>query len=154
MDDKYALIWKIRYAMRFGRRQARLLDRVARCMKLLTFAAGTTAFASVIGDSAWLTQWSGLAVAVLAIIDGLWNPSALAARSREMEAKFAILNGEASSLPTETLQKRMDHLYESELPEIESLRPIVYNDVIDELGSAQSERFTLTRWQRMVEAAA
>lgn len=153
-DPKYPLTWKIRYAMRFGRRQSRLLDRIALVMKILMIGAGTTAFVSVIGEYEELTKWSGLIVAAIAIIDAIWNPAGKAAKSREIEQRFALLIRDAPTMTPELLQRAMDELYDSEAPELESLRPVVYNDMVSELGNKSSEKFRLTPWQKFIEMIA
>lgn len=154
VDPKYPLIWNVRYAMRFGRRQSRLLDRIAFLIRVLIFAAGTAAFASIFSEDKTLVGWIGLAVAVLAIIDTLWNPGGRASKSREMQTRYALLYRDVPRLTAEELQRELDGLYDAEIPELESLRPIAYNDTVAEFGNSAADRYQLTPWQKFVEKIA
>jgi hypothetical protein len=153
MDDRYPLIWSIRYATRYGRLQARLLDRVAFVFKLITLVAGTGAFIAVIAGNNTAVAITGLSVAVIAVLDALWDPTRKAAKTREMEQRFALLVRDADKLPPEELRRAMSDLYDAETPEIEGLRMVAYNDVLRECGNAESEAFRLTGWQRLLASS-
>jgi hypothetical protein len=154
VDDRYPLIWEIRYAMRYGRLQARLLDRIAFVFKIVTLVAGTGAFIAVIAGNENLVAITGLSVAIISILDSLWDPTRKAAKTRELETRFALLNRDANRMPPEELQRGIDDLYDSEIPEIEALRPVAYNAVLREFGNASSEEFRLTPWQKFLAALA
>jgi hypothetical protein len=153
-DDKHDLIWEIRYGMRFGRRQARLLDRMAMVLKIATILAGSTAFVAVLGKHDDLVKWSGLAVAALGLLDAFWNPAGRAYKTREIETRYAMLDRDADHLNASDLKRRIAELYDAEAPELGTLRPIVYNDVVTELGDSESEKMQLNWWQSMVRVVA
>jgi hypothetical protein len=154
MDERYPLTWSIRYAMRYGRLQARLLDRIAFVFKIVTLVAGTGAFVAVIAGNETAVAITGLSVAVIAILDALWDPTRKAAKTRELETRFALLNRDANRLSPDELQRGIDDLYDAEVPEIEALRPVAYNAVLRECGNAESEAFPLTGWQRVLASLA
>jgi hypothetical protein len=147
-DDKYPLIWSIRYAIRYGRRQRKLLDRVAISIRALIFIAGTTAFVSIVGDNEDLIRWAAFLTGILAIVDALWNPAGKAAQSREIEMNYARLNRDAPQMSTKTLQYQYDDLRTADAPEIEALRPVAYNDTVEELGNSSNEKYELRSWQK------
>ncbi len=153
-NDKYPILWSTRYAMRFGRRQSKLLDRLSSVIKVTTFLTGTTAFFSAFDGDPIIVKWSALITGLLAIIDVVWNPSGLAAKSREMEMKYAALNRDAPQMTAADLQRAFDDLHNADVTEIDALRPAAYNDTVAEFGNESSDGFSLTWWQRLVSALA
>ena len=153
-NDRYELTWEIRYGMRFGRRQSRLLDRIANAIKALTIIAGSAAFIGVIAKYDALVKWSGVIVAALAIGDAIWNPTGKAARSREIENRYAMVNRHAAELSTEELRREVDDVYDAHTPELELLRYVAYNDVVSECGNSDKEKYRLNLWQRLIAALA
>jgi len=153
-EDKRELVWEVRYGMRFGRRQARLLDRIAMLLKIFLILAGSAAFVAVLGKHDELVKWSGLAVAALALLEAFLNPAGRAAKSREMEMRYAVLNRDADNLTPKELKRQLADLYDAEVPELGTLRPIVYNDVVSELGDDEREKFHLNPWHKFLSAIA
>jgi hypothetical protein len=149
-DSTYGLLWSIRYAMRFGRLQARLFDRIGKSIKALTLFFGTAAFVSVVADIHWILAASGLTLALLAILDAIWDPSGRAAKTRELEMRFALLNRDAPGMQPEAIQRAIDELYDPEVPQVEALRQVAYNDTLTESGGPPDYKFQLNGWQRFL----
>lgn len=150
-DAKYPLLWNIRYAMRFGRLQGKLLDRIALGIKILIFVSGATAFATAFADYPEIIRWSAASAGVLAILDALWNPSRLSAKAREMALRYALLNRDAATMTAEALQREVDALNAmTDHPDIEALRPVAYNDTVEELGNDPASKYSLNGWQKVV----
>jgi len=147
-EDKYTLIWNIQYAMRFGRRQNKLLERIARGIKVTTLVVGGAAFGATFSEYPSLT----LLTATLAAIDAVWDPARLASKSRELEMKYAALYRDAPNMATEDLRRAYDDLYSADVTEISALRPVAYNDTVEETGNG--EPFTLNGWQKTISGLA
>ena len=136
MDEKHALL---RNELRYGQR---LCERTARYYRRLQ-AFGT--FATVLGGGATL---SALASAVPpgvsitgACVMSVFGAALIAIRPADKAAtaeadmkRYARLLHESNGLDAVALRTAMDKLGEGDCPEVESLRPVAYNDIVREVG--------------------
>jgi len=142
------LTWRLLYAMRFGRLQANLYDRVSSLLRFIIFLAGTSAFLAFLGKNDALIAIAGLIGAAAAVLDSVSDFAGKAAKTREMANRFAAIKLESHSLSDDELERRLDALEDAHIPEIDSLRFAAYNDVLKETGRySDSTKCTLNPLQ-------
>lgn len=136
MNERHAiLINEIRYAERLTARTARLYRHAATGMTFLTVLGGSGVLSSF---SSIVPNWVSL---VGASILALAGAAALAVRpvekavANEAEArKYAALRTAGVGMNAEQLETALQKARESDIPEVESLREVAYNDLLDEIG--------------------
>ncbi len=145
---------EIRYAMRLCQRTARLYRRIQSLFTFFTVLAGSSALVSV---SANLPAAITLTAAFIFAMAGAAN---LAARPADKIAineadvrKYAALLLKSETLDPAHMRILIAEARQSDAPEVEPLRNIVFNDVMLETGR---EKFVipLTITQRLFDAIA
>jgi len=138
-DDKQAVLNEARYAERLCLRTARLYRR------LQTFGI----FLSIVAGSATLSSLSShvpASVPVLgAVLFVVFGAAMLAIRpadkatANEADAKrYAKVRTEGTSLDGPALRAALERARESDVPEVEALRDVAFNDVVREIGCADA----------------
>lgn len=137
MLDRQATLNEIRYAERLCQRTARLYRRTQTFGVFLAIAGGSATLSSPItGAPAWVSTVGAIVLTVIGaalIAIRVADKAAL----NEFDAKrYTALRAKASRMSDEDLRVALDELRSGDVPEIESLRDVVYNDVAVELGRA------------------
>ncbi len=145
---------EIRYAMRLGQRTSRLYRRMQSMFTFVTVLAGSSALVSV---SANMSASTVLTAAFVFAIAGAAN---LATRPADKIAindadvrKYAGLLLKSETLDLEQMRILVAEARQSDAPEIEPLRHVVFNDVMLETGR-ENHVVPLTMTQRLFNAIA
>lgn len=155
MTEQHAiLLGEIRYAERLTQRTARLYRRAATFCTFVAVLGGSSLMASVAaGAPDWL-RFVGLGLLALA------GASAIAVRplekaiANEADArKYASLRTQALTMDDAQLIVALQKARESDVPEVELLRDVAYNDLLIEIGR-QDLRTSLSGRQRLLEVIA
>ena len=136
MNEKHAvLVNEIRYSERLTQRTARMYRHAA---TLLTFVAVVGGSGMVASVSAAVPDWLRIAGGILfAVAAGLGiaiRPVEKAVANEADARKYAALRTKSVGLTAEQLDLELQKARESDVPEVELLRDVVYNDVVTEVG--------------------
>lgn len=155
MDTQHAILLnEIRYAERLTQRTARLYRHLSSAFVFIGVLGGSSVLASAAeGMPAWLSA-AGLGVLAVAGALAIATKPLEKAVANEAEArKYAALRTKAASLTAEQLLVELQKARESDIPELELLREVAYNDLVQEVG--RSDLCTpLNIPQRLVSALA
>ncbi len=151
---KEQLQTEIRYAMRLCQRTARLYRRVQSLFTFFTVLAGSSALVSV---SAKLPASVTLTAALVFALAGAANlairPADKIAMNEADVRKYAALLLKSETLDIAQIRQLIAEARQSDAPEIEPLRHVAFNDVMNETGR---ERYVtpLTVTQRLLNVIA
>jgi hypothetical protein len=135
MTDKITLLHEIRYAERFCQRTARLYRRIQSLGTWVTVVAGSATLSALSQQVPASVSTTGAVVMAMAGAALLAIRPADKAAANEVEGrKYASLRLEAQSMTEDQLLQALTKARISDLPEIETLRDVVYNDIVTEYG--------------------
>ena len=155
MTERHAiLLGEIRYAERLTQRTARLYRRAATFCTFVAVLGGSSLMASVAaGAPAWL-KFLGLALLALAGAAAISVRPLEKAIANEADArKYASLRTQGQTMDDVQLDAALQKARESDVPEVELLRDIAYNDLLMEIGR-QDMRTALSGRQKLLEVIA
>ncbi len=135
MTDKITLLHEIRYAERICQRTARLYRRIQSLGTWVTVVAGSATLSAL---SQQIPPWVSATGAVVMAMTGAAllaiRPADKAAANEADLRKYASLRLDAQSMSDVQLTEALAKARISDLPEIETLRDVVYNDIVTEYG--------------------
>lgn len=136
MNERHAvLLNEIRYAERLSLRTARMYRHVATVLTGLAVFGGTGVMASIsetVPDLLRLT--GGVLVALSASVGIAVRPLEKAIANEAEARKYAALRTKAIGMSAQQLEVELQKARETDVPEVEMLRDVVYNDVVTEVG--------------------
>lgn len=150
---KSEAILGINYCIRVHELHCRLYRRIRGCMTIASLLAGSAAMVSVVQGIPGLIAVLGIAVATIGYVDAAANISALAERHSLWTREFNKLLAVSSGLTIDELDARKREIIADATVEIESLRPVAYNDVLESGGFMDGMR-PESRAQRLMRAIA
>lgn len=152
-DRKMQLVNEIRYAERLCARTARLYRRLHSFSLWLTIVGGSATLAALVPTFPhWLSVIGASFVAVMFGANVAIRPHEKAVANDADARKYAMLRSRASTMDADALRLALNQARETDVPEVEPLREVAWNDVAAEIGSDQ--RIALNRQQRLLAALA
>lgn len=152
-DIKQQLLNDIRYAERLCVRTARLYRRLHSVSLWLTVTGGSAALASIVPNFPhWLSLVGAAFVAVLFAANIAIRPHEKAVANDTDARKYALLRTRAVTMDAAALELALNQAHETDVPEVEPLRAVAWNDVSEEIGSDQ--RMVLNAQQKLLAALA
>ena len=135
MKLKDELLGEIRYAIRLYQRQARLYRHLQTLGVFLSVLGGSAVISATSQlFPAWAPPIGGLLLAIAAAGLIATRPADKAA-ANEMDVKrYQALMAKAVIMPAEQLAIALEETRQSDVPEIEGLRNVAYNDVVREIN--------------------
>lgn len=136
-DERARLTAEIRYAERLCLRTARFYRHVQVAGVFVTVLAGSAALSKVSG---WLSAdltaaaavvLAGFGAALLAV-----RPGDKAGQNESDAKRYAQLRTASAGMDDIEMARALDKARESDVPEIELLRDVAWNDVVREMGRA------------------
>lgn len=152
--SKHTLLFELQYAQRVCTLHHRLYRRIRAVLQFATLIGAAGAVKSVIAEKPETAAYSGIVLAVVAVIDQVLDPAGRAATYNEDYKRYTRLLRVARNLAAEAIQAEIDLLQEDDEPEIEALRPVAYNDVIEECGLDSGVKYRLSWWSKLVALVA
>lgn len=153
MTERHAILLnEIRYAERLCLRTARLYRRAGAVCAFMAAVGGSAALGALLPQ---LPAAISLAGAVLMAVFGaaalVVRPADKAAANEADAKRYARLRTEAHGMDEGALQSALDKVRETDVPEIEPLRDVAWNDLVREIGCPQDA--VPLRWQQRMLAA-
>jgi hypothetical protein len=121
---------------------------------MVTLLGTCGAFQSVVAKSPDIAFFSGLALAIVAVVDKVVDPTAHAAAFQEDYKRYTRFLRVARSMEPDKIQAELDLLHVDDEPEIEALRQVAYNDTLEECGLDTREKYKLGWSSRLAAAVA
>ena len=135
MTDKTTFIHEIRYAERICQRTARLYRRVQTLGTWLTVVAGSATLSALNYQvPSWVSATGAVVMAMTGAALLAIRPADKAAANEADARKYASLRQEAQGMTEVQLRLALDKARISDVPEIETLRDVAYNDTVTEYG--------------------
>ena len=134
--NRPVLMNEIRYAERLCQRTARFYRHVQAMNTFLSVVGGSTAVSATFatGLPAWIQITGACTFAIFGGLNIAMRPADKAAQN-EMDAKrYAALRLKAISMDDATLQLALQEARVGDTAEVESLRDVAFNDVLNEIG--------------------
>jgi hypothetical protein len=155
MDEaKEQLLSEIRYAQRLCQRTSRLYRRAQTTFTFIGILAGSAGLVAVSSQlPAWVALSSGCVFAIVAAINLSIRPAERIAQNESDVKKYAALIAKSTDLEVTAVAKLLAEARQSDAPEVEPLRDIVYNDVVMELNRSDL-LIPLSRPQKLLAALA
>ena len=150
--DKLILLNEARYAERLCLRTARLYKRLQTATTFLSVLGGSGILAGVSATMpAWLPLAGGVLLALFGAINLAVRPAEKAAANDADAKRYAQLRTAAQTMPAAELQVALNKARETDTAEIEALRDVAYNDLLQETGHPT---LPLKRHQHLLAALA
>ena len=135
MQTKEQLIGEIRYAIRLTQRTARLYRHIQTIGTFLTVVGGSAALAAFAGN---LLPWVLIAGASIFAVFGAASiairPADKAAMNESDVKRYQSLMSKAQLMDVAQLRTAIEEAHIGDAPEIETLRYVAYNDVMEEIN--------------------
>lgn len=147
--SKHTLLFELQYAQRLCTLHYRLYRRVRGVLQCATLLGAAGAVKSVVAADPKVAVFSGVALAIVAAIDQVLDPAARAATYNEDYKRYTRLFRVARSMEPHAIQAEIELLHEDDEPEIEALRQVAYNDVVEECGLDRKEKYRLNWWSKL-----
>ncbi|WP_137923921.1 hypothetical protein [Cupriavidus sp. 2SB] len=139
------LLFGIRYSARLMERQGRFWKKVDGTIRLCSLLSGMAALSFLMKEGTTTATVFGLFFAFCQAIEYGLQPSEKAAKAGTQRRRFTDLLGRAPGLSDLELSAAFHSLpADEEVPAIESLRAVAYNDVLDERGDDPTHKMPLT----------
>lgn len=143
-----------RYAQRLCQRTARLYRRADTAATFTGVLAGSAAVSAVVtAVPTWLPVSGALAFAAIAAAHLIVRPAEKAAMNDADARKYAELIAQAQQLDGDAFALALAKARASDVPEVEPLRDVAWNDVMGEIGRPEL-RMRLRVAQRVLAALA
>ena len=135
METKEQLISEIRYATRLTQRTARLYRNIQTTATFITILGGSAALASFSGNlPSWVLVTGTLLFAVAGAALIAIRPADKAAMNEADIKRYQLLMSKTQAMDVTQLRTAIDEAHSADAPEIEALRIVAYNDVMDEIN--------------------
>ena len=135
MQTKEQLIGEIRYAIRLTQRTARFYRHIQTIGTFLTVVGGSAALAAFAGN---LLPWVLIAGASIFAVFGAASiairPADKAAMNESDVKRYQSLLIKAQTMEVAQLRTAIEEARLGDAPEIETLRSVAYNDVMEEIN--------------------
>ena len=153
-EDIAVLLNEVRYAERLCQRTARLYRRVQAIGVFFTVVGGSAALTALSAKFPPEVSVAGaLAFAIFGAALLTIRPADKASANEADAKRYAKLRADANGMTEAALRSALDKARESDTAEVEPLRDVAFNDVVNEIGQAsQSVRLTMT--QRILSSLA
>lgn len=143
-----------RYAQRLCQRTARLYRRVQTTFTFMSIVAGSAALVSISAQlPKELTLGCAIAFAVFSAINIAIRPAERVAQNESDVRKYAALLAKSDELEALAIHKLIAEARQSDVPEVEPLRDVAFNDVMREINR-EDAIIPLSRSQRFLCAIA
>jgi hypothetical protein len=154
MSRKQELLDKIRYAERLCERTARMYRHVATASTFFA-SLGGGATLSALGSPlpAWVSVSGAAVMAVFGSLMLAVRPTDKAAAAEADMRRYSKLRTQAEGMDEMAIEVELTKTMEANSPEVENLRPVAYNDVVNEIGRPDAA-YRLTLLQRVLAAIA
>lgn len=137
MKDIDTLRLEIRYAERICQRTARFYRRLQVFGTWLAVVSGSATLSVLLKTVPhWVAILGALVFAATGAALLAIRPADKAAQNEADQRKYATLRIDAADMNSQQLQLALDKAKASDVPEIEPLRDVAYNDVVTEYGRA------------------
>ncbi|MFA7241432.1 MAG: hypothetical protein WC091_15070 [Sulfuricellaceae bacterium] len=121
---------EIRYAIRLTERTARLYRLVQTVGVFFSILGGSAAMASLSGNlPSWLLATGGALLAISGATLIAIRPADKAAQNENDVRRYRALMAKSHEMNVDQLAATLDEAHQTDVPEIESLREVAYNDV-------------------------
>jgi hypothetical protein len=156
--ERSAAYWQLahnaRYAQRLCERTARLYRRMHTVSTFLGVISGSaSASALALNTPPWIPVAGAIALAVVGAAHLAIRPAERAAQNEGDVRKYAELQAKALAMSDEEFAMAMAAARSTDVPEIEPLRDVAYNDVVAEVGRPDLQQ-PLHLAQRLLAAVA
>lgn len=152
--DKELLLVEVRYAERLCQRTARLYRHLQTVSVFLSVLGGSGVISAVSGAvPAWMPIAGGVLLTVFGAVNLAVRPAEKAAANEGDVKRYAQLRSAAPGMDAAQLHAALEKARETDVTEIEALRPVAYNDVVREIGR-DDEVMPLSLQQRIAAAFA
>lgn len=145
---------EIRYAIRLCQRTARFYRRIQTAGVFLAIIGGSATMATLFNS---LPQWIAIAGSITLSLSGAAliaiRPADKAAQNELDIRRYQTLMTKAISLNTDELELAIEEAHQGDAPELESLRSIAYNDVMQEFNRMDCA-IALNSWQKILSLLA
>lgn len=131
---QYQAILDIEYGCRLHHLHERLFRRLRGGLLGVNILCGTAAFATVVVPGSPLAAWFGLAVAIASVADLVLSPGDRARHHDQLGSSFSALRVRAEEKNVAELDKNIRALQAQTSMELESLRSVARNDVLQQAG--------------------
>ena len=152
MQTKEQLMGEIRYAIRLTQQTARLYRRIQTIGTFLTVVGGSAALAAFAGNT-WVLIAGASIFAVFGAASIAIRPADKAAMNESDVKRYQSLMSKAQTMDVAQLRTAIEEAHIGDAPEIEALRIIAYNDVMDEINR-QDQHIPLSRSASLLRAFA
>ncbi|NQD37459.1 hypothetical protein HPT27_10505 [Permianibacter sp. IMCC34836] len=147
----YEAVTDVKYANRLMLITGRFLRRMDKVLTGAQLLLGTAAVGGLIATKPTLATVAGVLIAVLSLVQILWEPAIKAHICEQQRKQWAALLGVASELELNELDKRIAAIRAETTPEIDLLRVPAYNQVMLEISRSEYQ-LPESRWQRFMSA--
>jgi hypothetical protein len=133
---KDQLLAEVRYAQRLCQRTARLYRRASACFTFLSLVAASGAIASLSAQlPVGVTVGLAITFAVFGAINHAMRPAEkIAANDSDVRKYSALLAKAVPVTDVEIIKAMIAEARQSDVPEVEPLRDVAYNDVMLEIN--------------------
>ncbi len=145
---------EIRYAIRLCQRTARFYRRIQTVGVFLAIIGGSATMATLFNS---LPQWIAVTGSIMLSLSGAAliaiRPADKAAQNEFDIRRYQTLMTKAILLNTDELELAIEEAHQGDAPELESLRNIAYNDVMQEFNRMDCA-IALNPWQKILSLLA
>jgi hypothetical protein len=133
--DKHTLLSEIRYAERLCQRTARLYRHINAAGVFIGIIGGSGVVSAAVSASpGWLAIAGAITLAISGAVSLAMNPLEKAAIADADGKRYSHLRTQARGMTETELQTALNKLREHDTPEVEALRDVSYNDMVQEIG--------------------
>lgn len=134
---EYQIVFDLHYGQRSCLLASRFYGRIAWIFSIITIFCGSAAFAGWYAGDPNLSLYPSLLLSLIAAINLTWKPSEKRLFCELERQKWNTLIKEASGLSADQVDERINTLRSVDSPEIEYLRDVAFNDVLQEQGQKE-----------------
>lgn len=140
----------IRYAMRCARLHAQFFGRIDLFLMFFQAVAMASAIYAIYASTPAAASIIGVLVAIAFIIQLVADLRGRAAKENVIHDEYVGLLASITSMSDEEAERALRQQYRGVTDEIQSLRYVAYNDVIDELGLDPAAKYDKAEINRLV----
>ena len=145
---------EIRYAERLCERTARMYRHVQTLGTFLTIVGGSGVVSVLASQApAWMPIAGAVVLTMAAAALIAIRPADKAAQNEADTKRYAALLNRSNGLNEAQLSQALDEARQADTAEVESLRDVAWNDVVEEIGRSET-KVPLTLPQRLLAAIA
>lgn len=133
--------------------ECRLFTRLRNLITALSLLGGTAVVGSVLADKSALAMTAGILLAMLPILDVVFDPRGRALDYSHLRQDYCALRAElvAENIAFHDAERRLNDLYAKPSHEIDGLRYVAQNDTFRQYGYEPRELpHQLSVWQRFL----